>query len=182
LLSAAGESGAERTFGMPEFPATSSDVAVFTVRIQEVLQVQRNLADTLAQKNVDVRAQRLGWIGLGDVYEAQREAIDALGKVGSVALPEVLQVMDKPPVRFYDGSQLIRVFVEAAGKDSGWQLHARLQQDLFYWKAIGPTVTQNRLDQLSAPGLPLFVKFNETVLLIRELDQEHYTPAADGEG
>ena len=162
-----------------QWPATlSSDVAVFTVRIQEVLQVQRNLAETLALKNVDVQAQRLGWIALGDVYEAQREAIDALGKVGSVALPEVLQVMDRPPVRFYDGSQLIRVFVEAAGKDSGRQLHARLQQDLVYWKAVGPTMTQSWLDQLIAPGSSLFVKFNETVLLIRELDQEHYTPAA----
>ena len=161
-----------------QFPATSSDVAVFTVRIQEVLQVQRNLAATLALKDLGVQAQRLGWIALGDVYEAQREAIDALGKVGSVALPEVLQVMDRPPVRFYDGSQLIRVFVEAAGKDSGRQLHARLQQDLIYWKAVGPTMTQTWLDQLGAPGSSLFVKFNETVLLIRELDQEHYTPAA----
>jgi hypothetical protein len=162
-----------------QWPATlSSDVAVFTVRIQEVLQVQRNLAETLALKNVDVRAQRLGWIALGDVCEGQKEAIEALGKAGTVALPEVLQVMDRPPVRFYDGSQLIRVFVEAAGKDSGRQLQARLQQDLIYWKAVGPTLTQNWLEQLGAPGSSLFVKFNETVLLIRELDQEHYTPAA----
>jgi hypothetical protein len=158
------------------WPGISSDVAAFTVRIQEVLQAQRNLIETLALKNVDVRAERLGRIALSDVYEAQKEAFDSLGKAGTVALPEILQVMDKPP-GFYDGAQLIRVFVEAAGKNSGRQLHARLQQDLIYWKTIGPTLTQDWLDQLVEPGLPLFVKFNETALLIRELDQEHYAPA-----
>jgi hypothetical protein len=39
-------------------------------------------------------------------------------------------------------------------------------------------MTQTWLDQLGAPGSSLFVKFNETVLLIRELGQEQYTPAA----
>jgi hypothetical protein len=85
--------------------------------------------------------------------------------------------MDQPPVH-YERSALIRVFVEAAGKDSGRQLHARMRQDLIYWKAIGPTMTQDWLVRLIEPGLPLFVKFNETALLIRELDQEQYAPAA----
>jgi hypothetical protein len=159
------------------WPVRSSDVAVFTARIWEVLQSQEDLAQTLALKNVDVRAERLGSIALSDVYEAQKEAIDALGKVGTVALPEILQVMDKPPLP-YDGAALIRVFVEAAGKDSGRQLHARLQQDVIYWRTIGPTLTQDCLDQLIVVGSPLFVKFQETSLLIRELDQEHYAPAA----
>jgi len=35
-------------------------VAVFSARIQEVLQAQRDLAETLALKDVDVRAERLG--------------------------------------------------------------------------------------------------------------------------
>jgi hypothetical protein len=162
-----------------QFPLISSDVAVFTARIQRVLQVQKHLAETMAMKNnPEVRADRLGRIALGDVWEAQREALDALGKSGSVALPEILQVMDEPPVP-YDGKVTIRALVEAAGKDSGKQLHARLQQDLIYWKAVGPTLTPSWLDQLAEPGASLFVKFDETELLIRELDQEHYAPAAD---
>jgi hypothetical protein len=81
------------------FQAMSSDVTVFTERIQRVLQVQKHLAETLAMKNnPEVRADRLGHIALGDVWEAQREALDALGKSGTVALPEILQIMDKPPV------------------------------------------------------------------------------------
>ncbi len=159
------------------WPLRSSDVAVFTTRIQEVLQAQRNLAGTLALKNVDVRAERLGRIALGDIYEAQKEAIDALGKAGTVALPEILQVMDKPPVP-YGSANLIRVFAEAAGKDSGRQLHARLQEDVIYWKSVGPTLTQNWLDQLITVGSPLFVKFHETALLVHELDMENYAPAA----
>jgi hypothetical protein len=164
------------------WPVRSSDVAVFTARIQEVLQAQVNLAQTLALKNVDVRAERLGSIALSNVYEAQREAIDALGKTGTVALPEILQVMDKPPAEHYDGDALIRVFVEASGKDSGRQLHARLQQDVIYWRTVGPTLTPDWLDQLIEVGSPLFVKFQETSLLIRELEQEHYAPAAQTVG
>ena len=85
--------------------------------------------------------------------------------------------MDKPPVP-YNGDELIRVFVEAAGENSGRQLHARLQQDLLYWKAVGPTLTQDWLGQLIEVGSPLFVKFNETASLIREVDRENYAPAA----
>jgi hypothetical protein len=164
--------------GCWQFPAMSSDVAVLTARIQRVLQVQKHLAETMAKKNhPEARADRLGRIALGDVWEAQREALDALGKSGTVALPEILQVMDVPPVP-YDGEVTIRALVEAAGKGSGRLLHARLQQDLIYWKAVGPTLTPNWLDQLTEPGASLFVKFNETELLIRELDREHYAPAA----
>ena len=160
-----------------QFPVMSSDVAVLTTRILRVLQVQKHLAETMAMKsNPEVRADRLGHIALGDVWEAQREALDAMGKSGAVALPEILQVMDEPPVP-YDG-KTIRALVEAAGKGSGKLLHARLQQDLIYWKAVGPTLTPNWLDQLGEPGASLFVKFDETELLIRELDQEHYAPAA----
>jgi hypothetical protein len=158
------------------WPVRSSDMAVFTVRIEEVLRTQRDLAETLALKNLDVRAERLGSTALGDVYEARKEAIDALGKAGTVALPAILQVMNKPPLP-YDGAALIRVFVEAAGKNSGRQLHARLQQDVIYWRTVGPTLTQDWLDQLIVVGSPLFVKFQETSLLIGELDKEHYAPA-----
>lgn len=81
-----------------QFPVNSSDVAVFTARIQRVLQVQKDLAETMAiRNNPEVRADRLGRIALGDVWEAQREALDALGKSGTIALPEILQVMDEPP-------------------------------------------------------------------------------------
>ena len=111
------------------------------------------------------------------MFDAQREALDALGKSGTVALPEILQIMDEPPIP-YDGKVTIRAFVEAAGKDSGKLLLARLQQDLIYWEAVGPTLTPNWLDQLAEPGASLFVKFDETKLLIHELDQERYAPAA----
>ncbi len=161
-----------------QFPVMSSDMTVLTARIQRILQVQKHLAETMAMKNhPEARADRLGHIALGEVWEAQREALDALGKSGTVALPEILQVMDEPPVPS-DGKVMIRALVEAAGKDSGKLLHARLQQDLIYWRAVGPTLTPNWLDQLIEPGASLFVKFNETELLIRELDREHYAPAA----
>jgi hypothetical protein len=84
--------------GCWQSPAMSSDVGVLTARIQRVLQVQKHLAETIALKNhPEARADRLGRIALGDVWEAQREALDALGKSGTVALPEILQVMDEPP-------------------------------------------------------------------------------------
>jgi hypothetical protein len=158
------------------WPARSSDVAVLIARIEQVLRVQRDLAETLVFPNEDLRARRLGRIALGDVYHARSEAMEALGKSGSLALPEVLQIMDQSP-SFDDENQLIQVFVGAAGEDSGRQLHARLQQDLIYWKAIAPTLTPDWLGQLTEPGAPLFVKFSETKLLVQELDREHYAPA-----
>jgi len=159
------------------WPLSSSDPDVFTARIRQVLQTKAGLAEALALKREDDRAERLGRIALGDVYPAQKEAMDALAKAGTVALPEILQVMDGAP-GFYDGVALVRMFVKAAGKDSGRQLHGRLQQDVIYWETVGPTLTPDWLEQLVVVGSPLFVKFNETSLLVRELDREHYAPAA----
>jgi hypothetical protein len=86
--------------GCWQFPAMSSDVVVLTARIQRDLQAQKRLAETIAKNHPEARADRLGRIALGDVWEAQREALDALGKCGTVALPEILQVMDVPPVPY----------------------------------------------------------------------------------
>lgn len=167
--------------GEPEL--SSSDVAAVTSRIQQVLQVQRNLAGILELKDRDWRAVQLGWFAMGvvygNVYEAKIEAIEALGKSGTVAIPEMLQVMDNPPAEFYDGRQLIQLFVQAAGKNSGRMLFARLQEDVIYWKTIGPTLTQNWYGDLLDVGSPLFIKFNETDLLVRELEKENYSPAAE---
>jgi len=67
-----------------QFPVMSSDVAVLTTRILRVLQVQKHLAETMAMKsNPEVRADRLGHIALGDVWEAQRESAGCYGKVRS---------------------------------------------------------------------------------------------------
>ncbi len=161
-----------------QYPETSSDPAVLSARIHSVLLMQSHLAETSAMEgNPEVRADRLGHIALSDIWPARVEALDALGKSGPVALPEILQVMDSPVVP-YDGDALMAAFVAAAGKDCETLLHAKLQEDLFYWEAIGPTLTSNWLDQLMEPGAPLFIKFHGTELLIRELDREHYVPAA----
>jgi len=161
-----------------DFSVGSSDVAVLTARIQHVLQVQGALAMTIAIKNhPEARADRIGHIAQGDVWVAQGEALDALGKSGAVALPEILQAMDKPTVP-YDSAVTIRALVEAAGNDSGRVLNGRLQQDLIYWRTIAPTLTLGWRGRLTDPGGPLWVKFDETEALIRELDEERYAPAA----
>lgn len=162
----------------PSALAECGNLAVLTDKVKQVLTEQRFLGDTLALKDADVRAERLGRIAMSDLYPAQIRAIDALGRSGVVALPAILQVMDHS-FGFDLGSQVIAALVEAAGKDSGRQLHARLQQDLIYWKIVGPTLTQNWFGQLGDEGSPLYMKFSETVLLVRELNKENYTPATE---
>ena len=161
-----------------QHPTEASDSAVLSARIMQVLQVQQNLAETIAMKSYpEARAHRLGRIALSDIWPARVEALHALGLSGVVALPEILQVMDSTVVP-NDGDAVMSALVAAAGKNHETLLHARLQEDLIYWKAIGPTLTTNWLDQLMEPGAPLFIKFHETELLIRELEREHYVPAA----
>lgn len=170
--------GPSALYECSDFSVMSSEVGVLIARIERVLKVQNELAFALTvQMSPELKADRLGHIALGDVWEGQREALEALGKSGTVALPQILQVMDKPPVPS-DGTLTMRALMEAAGKDSGRILHARLQQDLIYWKAIAPTLTPGWSRQLIEPGASLFVKFDETKFLIRELDQERYAPAA----
>jgi hypothetical protein len=122
-----------------QFPETSSDLAVLTARIHRVLQMQCDLAETSAMKgNPEVRADRLGRIALSDIWPARVEALDALGKSGVVALPEILQVMDSPVVP-NDGNASMGALVGAAGKNCETLFHAKLQ---------GILSTGRRSDQL----------------------------------
>ena len=95
----------------------------------------------------EARANRLGRIALGDVRLAQVEALDCLGKSGVIALPEILEVMDSPPV-FNDGDATIAALVAAAGKDNGKLLHAVAGESDSTGRRFGPTLTANWLDQL----------------------------------
>ena len=115
---------------------------------------------------------------MSDVYEAQKAAMDQLAQLGPIALPEILAVLEKPAA-FYDGDKLIRMLITASGHDSGHVLHERLKQDLIWWKLITPSLTESSLGEMNGHvGMPVFMKFNETKLIIEELEKERYYPAA----
>lgn len=154
----------------------SSDIAVLLARIQHVLELKSEFARDLTRVNPGMRAEGLGRIARSDVMVARQEAAEALANSGSVALPELLQIMDRDS-EYYDGKTIVPLLVQAAGKDSGRLLTVRLSQDLAYWKTIAPTLNYDWLGQMITPGDPLYMKFQEAYEIVTELDREHYAPA-----
>jgi hypothetical protein len=145
--------------------------------IEEVLQLRENLTQVLSLKDCATRIERLQAIVYRDVYDARKEALQGLGEAGPSALPAIRRVMDKPPIP-YDPQVLIGAFVKAAGENAGRELNERLQQDLDYWRAVGPSLRLGWWNQDPTPEAPLREKYAETILLVRALAREHYRPAA----
>ena len=156
---------------------TQMDLPVLTGRIKDILQTQDNLARIYRLEDRNAMVEQLQAIVYGDVwYGARKDALQGLGQAGPTALPAILQILDNPPVP-YDSRDLIRALAEAAGEDAGNELNRRLRQNLDFWQSRGRSLKNGWWNQDAAPDAPLRVRYDETIELVRALDQERYSLA-----
>jgi hypothetical protein len=111
-----------------------------------------------------------------EVYEAQRLALDALGKCGPAAV-ETIRGMLNDPAFGDQAAELVKALVQAGGETVGEELNSRLQQELAFWQARAPSLSQGWWNQDPAPHAPLREKYSQTFQLILGLQRTHYTPA-----
>lgn len=70
-------------------------------------------------------------------WHARKEAFALLGQCGGDALPLLRKMLRDEAV---DQSDVVRALAAAAGADAGKELAAILQDELAYWKSVGPSL------------------------------------------
>ena len=145
-------------------------------RVADINGVQQRIAEALAVKNGSERAERLKAYAHSDVFPARQFSLEELGKCGPSAVPTIREMLDDPA--FADeGTQLIKALVQAGGRSVGEELHTRLQQNLAFWKSVGPSLSRDWWNEDANPPSPLRQRYSQTLQLIVGLEQVHYSPA-----
>jgi hypothetical protein len=145
-------------------------------RVGEVNRIHQKLVDVIGIGNSDARAQGLKPYVRSEIYEAQRLALNELGKCGPAAV-ETIRGMLNDPAFGDQAAELVKAFVEAGGETVGEELTSRLQQELAFWQATAPSLSQGWWNQDPAPHAPLRERYSQTFQLILGLERTHYTPA-----
>ena len=146
-------------------------------RVKEIRRTQLELAKVIAIADSAARAEGLKVYVRSDLREAQQLALSELGKTGPKGLPAIREMLSDPA--FADeGAELVKAFAEAGGESVGQELDRRLQEQLKFWQATGPTLFLGWWNQDPNPHAPLRDRYVQTLELVRALEHVHYRPAS----
>lgn len=146
-------------------------------RVREIHRLQLELAKVIAIEDGGGRAEGLKFYVRSDVHEAQQRALSELGKSGPKALATIREMLSDPAFAD-DDAELVKAFAEAGGESVGEELHRRLQEQLTFWQATGPTLSLGWWNQDASPHAPLRDRYAQTLELVRALKRMHYRPAS----
>ena len=146
-------------------------------RVSEIHRVQLELAKVIAVSDGSARAEGLKLYVRSNVREAQQLALSELGKSGPKALATIRGMLSDPAFA-ENGAELTKVFAEAGGESVGEELDRRLQEQLIFWQATGPSLSLGWWNQDPTPHAPLRDRYAQTLELIRALQRVHYRPAS----
>lgn len=145
-------------------------------RVREILRIQLELANVIAVEDSAARAAGLKFYVRSDIREAQQLALSELGKSGPKALATIGEMLSDPAFAG-DGAELVKAFAEAGGESVGEELDRRLQEQLTFWQATGPTLSLGWWNRDPSPDAPLRDRYAQTLELVRALERVHYRPA-----
>ena len=146
-------------------------------RVTEIGRIQLELVKVIVIEDAAARAEGLKAYVRTDVFEAQRLALNELGKCGPKALTTLRQML-ADPVFADEGAELVKAFAEAGGESVGEELNRRLQDQLKFWQAAAPTLSEGWWNQdINNPHAPLRERYMQTWELVLALEHVHYRPA-----
>ena len=146
-------------------------------RVREIDRIQLELAKVTAIENGTARAGGLKVYVRSGIFEAQQLALSELRKSGPNALLAIREMLSDPA--FVDeGTELVKAFAEAGGESVGEELNLRLQEQVRFWQATGPTLSVGWWNQDATPHAPLRERYTQTWELVLALERVHYRPAS----
>lgn len=146
-------------------------------RVREICRIQVEMAKVIAVEDSAARAEGFKVYVLSDVREAQQFALSEPGKSGPKALTTIREMLHDPAFAD-DGAELVRAFAQAGGESVGEELAQRLQEQLTFWQATGPTLSLGWWNQDPNSHAPLRNRYVQTLELVRALERVHYRPAS----
>jgi hypothetical protein len=146
-------------------------------RVREIRRIQLEMAKVIAVEDSAARAVGLKVYVRSDVREAQQLALSELGKSGPKALTTIREMLSDPAFAD-DGAELVKALAEAGGESVGEELDRRLQEQLTFWQATGPTLSLGWWNQDPTSRAPLRNRYVQTLEVVRALERVHYRPAS----
>jgi len=137
-------------------------------RVDHVVQIQRDLRNAVQLEDVATRIEQLRPFARSDVPQAQRFAMEELGKTGTSALPVLRAMLDDPEYAEFKLS-VMRAYIDAGGAAVGDELSHRLAGELAFWKKTGPSLAPGWWDYGPGPNASLRQRYAETQEIIRGL-------------
>jgi hypothetical protein len=129
-------------------------------QVRQLTTAQEALARALALPDRGKRAEALAPLVRSDRYYVRAAGFEALGDCGKDALPVLRRLLRDDSLAGHHGD-LVRVLTRAGGAAVGPELTALVEQELAFWKKIGPALPVGWWN--GGPGLP-----NETVDRLRD--------------
>jgi len=150
-------------------------------RTFNVLRLQHQIDAAAAIQDPTARAEALKAYADSKIRPAKMFVLEELGKCGEAALPTIGSMMDDPKFS-KDAAELIEQYAKAGGTGVGPQLTSRLEADLRYWQAIGPTLPVGWWNLIDEHGIWADIhgyrdRYSQTIALVRALDKLRYLPA-----
>ena len=150
-------------------------------RTVDVLRLQQQIKDAVAIQDRQARAEALKPYADSHVHPAKMFVLEELGKCGEAALPTIRSMLDDPKFSKEDG-ELVEQYAKAGGPAAGPELTSRLEADLRFWQAIGPTLPVGWSKRIDEHGRWAEIhgysdRYMQTIALIRSLDEIRYPRA-----
>jgi hypothetical protein len=151
-------------------------LAAVHARVAEIIQMQKDLNDSVRLQDKGERAERLKPYVHSDAFPAREFALEQLGKCGPPALATIRTMLDNPEYAL-EAEDLIKAYSEAGGESAGEELSNRLEKELAFWQATGPKLEHGWWNEDAKPDAPLRLRYGQTIQLIRGLQRTHYVPS-----
>lgn len=170
-------------FVQPENPGPSvltpcGEVEAAQRRVVEVVGLQREIAAAAEEPDGRERAARLKPYLHMDFFRARRAALRALGSAGVGALPVIHEMLDDPTYAAQK-PELINAMAESGGEAAAPELRGRLQQEVAFWKATGPSLALGWWNDDPDLHAPLRERYAETLQLVQSLRKIQDAGAAE---
>jgi hypothetical protein len=146
-------------------------------RVAQVKAIQDRIG-TILRLSGSERAEMLKSYVHSSIRSARQVALEELGKCGPDAVRSIRRMLDDPAYE-HEEPELVNALLKSGGKGVGNDLNIRLQKEIAFWQAVGPTLPKGWWSTSNGPNSKLQEQYRLTVQLLLGLQCLHYQPALD---
>jgi hypothetical protein len=160
-------------------------------RVSRVIGTQRELTRIAAIEDGATRAEALRSYLRSGIQPARMFAEEELGNSGRSAVPAIRAMIDDPSLAAESGALVkalaraggtsvgggLTALARAGGTSVGGDLTALLDEDLNFWRAVGPSLRRGWWNDGPNPNSPLRNHYDRTIEIIRALDLIRFSGA-----
>jgi hypothetical protein len=153
------------------------------LKVIDIVELQQQLQD-ISRMEPSYRGKELQRFLASDLQknpaqwipDARKFVLEQLGQCGRPCLPQIREMLDDEGFSRV-GAELVRALGKAGGVEIGSELTLRLQEELRYWRTIGPQLPVGWWNVDITEDAPLRLRYMKTLEIIQGLRETHHPSA-----